>query len=167
MSLKKIVKAPNAILRKSSKPVKNIDESVKNLIQDMLDTMYNASGIGLAAVQVGILSRIVVIDTSKDDNKKNPIVFINPKIINKSKKTVINEEGCLSIPGYYGEVERHDTCKIQYEDISGLKKTIDADGILSRCIQHEIDHCNGVLFIDHLSKLKRDIIEKKLKKNTK
>ena len=146
MSLKKIVKAPNAILRKSSKPVKNIDESVKNLIQDMLDTMYNASGIGLAAVQVGILSRIVVIDTSKDDNKKNPIVFINPKIINKSKKTVINEEGCLSIPGYYGEVERHDTCKIQYEDISGLKKTIDADGILSRCIQHEIDHCNGVLF---------------------
>ena len=127
MSLKKIVKAPNAILRKSSKPVKNIDESVKNLIQDMLDTMYNASGIGLAAVQVGILSRIVVIDTSKDDNKKNPIVFINPKIINKSKKTVINEEGCLSIPGYYGEVERHDTCKIQYEDISGLKKTIDAD----------------------------------------
>ena len=115
MSLKNIVTEPDPILRKKSSPLENVNDSTRKLLDDMLQTMYAAPGIGLAAVQVGILSRIVVIDSSKDDNKKNPIVFINPKIINKSKKTVINEEGCLSIPGYYGEVERHDTCKIQYE----------------------------------------------------
>ena len=133
----------------------------------MLETMYAAPGIGLAAVQVGILKRVIVIDMSKDKEKKNPFFFINPEIISKSKNTSTYEEGCLSLPGYFAEIERPAECQVKYIDYYGKKKEIKATGLLSTCIQHEIDHLNGVLFIDYLSKLKRDMIVKKLIKQKK
>ena len=133
----------------------------------MLETMYAAPGIGLAAVQVGILKRLIVIDISKDKEKKNPIFLINPEIIFKSKKTSIYEEGCLSLPGYFAEIERPEECHIKYIDYDGKKKEMKANGLLATCIQHEIDHLNGKLFIDYLSKLKKDMIIKKLVKHKK
>ena len=133
----------------------------------MLETMYSAPGIGLAAVQVGILKRAIVIDVSRDKEKKNPFFLINPEIIYKSKNTSIHEEGCLSLPGYFAEIERPAECQVKYIDYHGEKKEIKASGLLSTCIQHEIDHLNGVLFIDYLSKLKRDMIVKKLVKQKK
>ena len=133
----------------------------------MLETMYSAPGIGLAAVQVGILKRAIVIDVSRDKEKKNPFFLINPEIIYKSKNTSIHEEGCLSLPGYFAEIERPAECRVKYIDYHGKKKEIKASGLLSTCIQHEIDHLNGVLFIDYLSKLKRDMIVKKLVKQKK
>ena len=133
----------------------------------MLETMYSAPGIGLAAVQVGILKRLIVIDVSKDKEKKNPFFLINPEIISKSKNTSTYEEGCLSLPGYFAEIERPAECQVKYIDYFGKKKEIKATGLLSTCIQHEIDHLNGVLFIDYLSKLKRDMIIKKLIKQKK
>ena len=137
------------------------------LLDDMLETMYAAPGIGLAAVQVGILKRLIVIDISKDKEKKNPIFLINPEIIFKSKKTSIYEEGCLSLPGYFAEIERPEECHIKYIDYDGKKKEMKANGLLATCIQHEIDHLNGKLFIDYLSKLKKDMIIKKLVKHKK
>ncbi len=131
----------------------------------MLETMYTAPGIGLAAVQVGVLKRLIVVDISKEGEKKNPIFLINPKIVWKSDTLVNNEEWCLSLPGYYGNVDRYESCKIEYLDIEGKLNNINVSGLLSRCIQHEIDHCNGVLFLDHLSQLKREIIQKKIQKN--
>ena len=136
-------------------------------MDDMLETMYSAPGIGLAAVQVGILKRLIVIDISKEDEKKNPIFFVNPEIIYQSNKTSTYEEGCLSLPGFYAEVERPTECHINYLDYNGKRKKLEADGLLATCIQHEVDHLNGVLFIDHISKLKRDMIIKKLRKNKK
>ena len=133
----------------------------------MLETMYAAPGIGLAAVQIGILKRLIVIDISKDQEKKNPLFLINPEIIFKSKKTSIHEEGCLSLPGHFAEIERPAECEINFIDYNGKKKEIKADGLLSTCIQHEIDHLDGVLFIDYLSKLKKDMIIKKLVKHKK
>ena len=167
MSQRKIVIEPNPILRKKSEILEKVDDELRGLLDDMLETMYSAPGIGLAAVQVGILKRAIVIDVSKDKEKKNPFFLINPEIISKSKNTSTYEEGCLSLPGYFAEIERPAECQVKYIDYFGKKKEIKATGLLSTCIQHEIDHLNGVLFIDYLSKLKRDMIVKKLIKQKK
>ena len=167
MSQRKIVIEPDPILRKKSEILEKVDDELRGLLDDMLATMYSAPGIGLAAVQVGILKRAIVIDVSKDKEKKNPFFLINPEIISKSKNTSTYEEGCLSLPGYFAEIERPAECQIKYIDYFGKKKEIKATGLLSTCIQHEIDHLNGVLFIDYLSKLKRDMIVKKLIKQKK
>tara|TARA_B100000700_G_scaffold110238_1_gene124251 strand:+ start:620 stop:1144 length:525 start_codon:yes stop_codon:yes gene_type:complete len=167
MSQKKIVIEPDPILRKESEPVEKVDDQLRRLLDDMLETMYAAPGIGLAAVQVGILKRLIVIDISKDKEKKEPLFLINPKIISKSKQTSIYEEGCLSLPGHFAEIERPAECQINFIDYNGKKKEIKANGLLSTCIQHEVDHLNGVLFIDYLSKLKKDMIIKKLVKHKK
>ena len=167
MSQRKIVIEPDPILRKKSEILEKVDDELRGLLDDMLETMYSAPGIGLAAVQVGILKRLIVIDVSKDKEKKNPFFLINPEIISKSKNTSTYEEGCLSLPGYFAEIERPAECQVKYIDYFGKKKEIKATGLLSTCIQHEIDHLNGVLFIDYLSKLKRDMIVKKLIKQKK
>jgi peptide deformylase len=166
MVKKQILKIPDPLLRKVSEPVTSINKEVKHLMDDMLETMYAAPGIGLAAVQVGLLKRIIVIDISKEE-KKNPLFLINPKIIFRSKKMSIYEEGCLSIPGHFAEIERPAECHIDYIDYNGKKKFLKANGILSTCIQHEVDHLDGKLFIDYLSKLKKGIIIKKLLKHKK
>jgi len=167
MSQRKIVIEPDPILRKKSENLETVDDQLRGLLDDMLETMYSAPGIGLAAVQVGILKRAIVIDVSRDKEKKNPFFLINPEIIYKSKNTSIHEEGCLSLPGYFAEIERPAECQVKYIDYHGEKKEIKASGLLSTCIQHEIDHLDGVLFIDYLSKLKRDMIVKKLVKQKK
>ena len=167
MSFKKILIEPDPILRKKSIPLEQVDDSVKKLMDDMLATMYQAPGIGLAAIQVGILKRIVVIDISKEKEKKDPLFLVNPQIINRSKETSIYEEGCLSLPGQFAEIERPSDCLIKYVDYNGKEKELQASGLLATCIQHEVDHLNGILFIDYLSKLKKDMIIKKLIKNKK
>ncbi len=167
MSQRNIVIEPDPILRKKSETLEKVDNELRVLLDDMLETMYAAPGIGLAAVQIGILKRLIVIDISKDKEKKNPLFLINPEIISRSKKTSIYEEGCLSLPGYFAEIERPAECQIKFIDYNGKKKELRADGLLSTCIQHEIDHLNGILFIDYLSKLKRDMIIKKLVKHKK
>ena len=167
MSQRKIVIEPDPILRKESEPIEKVDNDLRKLLDDMLETMYAAPGIGLAAVQVGILKRLIVIDISKDKEKKNPLFLINPEIVSKSKNTSIHEEGCLSLPGHFAEIERPAECHINFLDYNGKKKEISAKGLLSTCIQHEVDHLNGVLFIDYLSKLKKDMIIKKLVKHKK
>ncbi len=165
--LRKILTEPDSILRKKSEPLEQVDSDTKKLMDDMLETMYAAPGIGLAAVQVGILKRLVVIDISKDEEKKKPIFLINPKIIHQSKKTSVHEEGCLSLPGQFAEIERPAECLIKYIDYNGKEKELKSDGLLATCIQHEVDHLNGILFIDYLSKLKKDMIIKKLVKQKK
>jgi len=167
MSQKKIVIEPDPILRKKSESLEKVDDEIRELLDDMLETMYAAPGIGLAAVQVGILKRLIVIDISKDKEKKNPLFLINPEIVSKSKNTSIYEEGCLSLPGHFAEIERPAECQINFLDYNGKKKVISAKGLLSTCIQHELDHLNGILFIDYLSKLKKDMIIKKLVKHKK
>ncbi len=167
MPLRNIVIEPDPILRKKSENLEKVDDELKKLLDEMLETMYAAPGIGLAAVQIGILKRLIVIDISKENEKKNPLFLINPKIISKSESTSIYEEGCLSLPGHFAEIERPAECKIKYLDYNGKEKEMTAKGLLSTCIQHEIDHLNGVLFIDYLSKLKKDMIVKKLIKHKK
>ena len=167
MSRRNIVIEPDPILRKKSVILEKVDDELRILLDDMLETMYSAPGIGLAAVQIGILKRLIVIDISKDKEKKNPIFLINPEIISKSKNTSIYEEGCLSLPGHFAEIERPEECQIRYIDYDGKKKEMKANGLLATCIQHEIDHLNGILFIDYLSKLKKDMIVKKLVKQKK
>ena len=167
MSKRKIVIEPDPILRKKSENLEKVDNDLKKLMDDMLETMYAAPGIGLAAVQIGILKRLIVIDISKDNEKKNPLFLINPEITFKSKNTSSYEEGCLSLPGQFAEIERPAECHLNYIDYNGKKKKLKADGLLATCIQHEIDHLNGVLFIDYLSKLKKDMIIKKLVKHKK
>ena len=167
MHTRKIIIEPDPILRKKSESLEQVDNELRKLMDDMLKTMYAAPGIGLAAVQVGILKRLIVIDVSKDDNKKAPLFLVNPQIIYKSKNTSIHEEGCLSLPGHFAEIERPSECHIDYLDYNGEKKNLKADGLLSTCIQHEIDHLDGVLFVDYLSKLKKDMIIKKLVKHKK
>ncbi len=164
---RKIIVEPDPILRKKSEPLELVNDDTKKLLDDMLKTMYAAPGIGLAAVQIGILKRIIVIDISKKEDEKKPIFLINPEIIFQSKKTSLFEEGCLSIPGHFAEIERPANCKVKYIDYEGKQAELNAEGLLSTCIQHEIDHLNGVLFIDYLSKLKKDMIIKKLKKQKK
>jgi len=167
MPKKKIVIEPDPILRKKSETLEKVDDELRTLLDDMLETMYTAPGIGLAAVQVGVLKRLIVIDVSKDKDKKKPLFLINPEIISKSKKTSIYEEGCLSLPGHFAEIERPAECQIKFIDYHGKEKELKANGILATCIQHEIDHLNGILFIDYLSKLKKDMIVKKLVKHKK
>jgi len=167
MSKKKILTVPDVMLRKVSAPVITVDKEIKKLMDDMLETMYAAPGIGLAAVQVGVLKRVIVIDLSKEDEKKTPLFIVNPEIIFKSNDLVSYEEGCLSIPNQFAEVKRPSSCKISFLDYNGKKKEMHAEGLLATCIQHEIDHLNGILFIDHLSKLKKDLILKKTKKQKK
>ena len=168
MSKRKIIIEPDPILRKVSEPLEKVDNELRKLMDDMLETMYSAPGIGLAAVQIGILKRLIVIDIPKgEEKKKNPLFLINPIITSRSKDTSIYEEGCLSIPGHFAEIERPAQCHINFLDYGGNQKQLKADGLLSTCIQHEIDHLDGKLFIDYLSKLKKDMIIKKLVKQKK
>ena len=167
MTQRKIIIEPDTILRKKSATLEKVDNELRELMDDMLETMYAAPGIGLAGVQIGILKRLIVIDVSKEKEKKSPLFLVNPKIISKSDNTSVYEEGCLSLPGYFAEIERPSECQIEYIDYNGKKKKMKANGLLATCIQHEVDHLNGILFIDYLSKLKRDMIIKKLVKNKK
>ena len=167
MSKRNIVIEPDPILRKKSEPLEEVNNDLRKLMDEMLETMYEAPGIGLAAVQVGILKRLIVIDVSKDKEKKDPLFIINPEITFKSNNKSTYEEGCLSLPGHFAEVERPAECHLNFVDYNGNKKNIKANGLLATCIQHEIDHLDGILFIDHISKLKRDMIIKKLKKSKK
>ncbi len=167
MSIKDIITVPNEMLKKISDPIEKVGVNEKKLINDLFETIYNSKGIGLAAVQVGILKRILVIDVSAKDEKKEPLSFINPIIKSVSDETSIYEEGCLSIPDTFIEIERPKICEVEYIDINGEKKNLKCDGLLSTCLQHEINHLDGKLIIDHLSKLKKDIIIKKISKSQK
>ncbi len=164
MSIRKILTEPNPILRQISKPVEKVGIEEQKLMDDMLDTMYAAKGIGLAAIQIGVQKRIIVMDLSKESEKKEPRYFVNPVIKNKSEKISTYEEGCLSVVSIFAEVDRPSTCEVEYLDYNGNKKILKADGLLATCIQHEMDHLEGILFIDHLSKLKKSMIIKKLSK---
>ena len=144
-----------------------VDNNIQKLMDDMLETMYAAPGIGLAAIQVGIPKRVIVLDISRKDGPRDPIFFVNPEIIEKSENNSIYEEGCLSVPGQFAEISRPDKCYIKYLDYYGQKKEIKAEGMLATCIQHEMDHLEGILFIDYLSKLKKSMIIKKLSKQKK
>ena len=167
MSIKDIITVPSETLKKISDPIEKVGINEKKLINDLFDTMYYSKGIGLAAVQVGILKRILVIDVSTKEEKKAPLSFINPIIKNVSNETSVYEEGCLSIPDTFIEIERPKVCEVEYIDINGKVKNLKCNGLLSTCIQHEINHLDGKLIIDHLSKLKRDLIVKKISKSKK
>ena len=167
MALRDIVLLPDKRLRQTSEPVKAVDAELRALVDDMFETMYKAPGVGLAAIQIGVPRRIVTVDTAKKDEEKNPQVFLNPEILWTSEEKGTYEEGCLSIPEYYEEVERPVAIKVRYMDLDGKTQEIDADGFLATVLQHEIDHTNGVLFIDHISKLKRDRVIKKFAKAAK
>ena len=167
MTIRKILTEPNQILRQVSLPVEKVDDEERKLMDDMLETMYSARGIGLAAIQIGIPKRIIVMDLSKENEKKEPRYFINPIIKNKNKKLTTYEEGCLSVPGQFAEIDRPSECEVEYLDYDGEKKFLNASGLLATCIQHELDHCEGKLFIDYLSKLKKSMIIKKLSKQKK
>jgi len=165
MSVKKILTEPNKLLRQVSMPVEKVGDQERQLMDDMLDTMYSANGIGLAAIQIGVPKRIIVMDLSKDENKKEPMYFVNPVIKNKNLEKAKYEEGCLSVPNQFAEIERPNGCEVEYLDYNGKKKILKADGLLATCIQHEMDHLEGILFIDYLSKLKKSMIIKKLSKS--
>lgn len=167
MTIKPLIILPDPILRQVSTKVEQVDGDIKTLSEDMLETMYDAPGIGLAAIQVGISKRMLVIDLAKEGEDKAPQVFINPEILASSDERSVYEEGCLSIPDYYAEVERPARITVKYIDLSGKEQTIETDGLLATCLQHEIDHLNGVLFIDHISRLKRDMVIKKFTKAAK
>lgn len=164
MTIKPLIILPDPILRQVSKPVEHVDSEISRLAEDMLETMYDAPGIGLAAIQIGVPRRMLVIDVSREDEDKKPMVFINPQVVASSDERSVYEEGCLSIPDYYAEVERPATVTVSYIDREGKQQTVEADGLLATCLQHEIDHLNGVLFIDHISRLKRDMVIKKFTK---
>ena len=167
MAVRDILIIPDKRLRLKSEPVKAVDKKLRALIEDMFETMYAAPGIGLAAIQIGVARRVVTMDLAKKDEPKQPQVFINPEVTWVSDEKAIYEEGCLSIPEYYEEVERPKSVKVKYFDLDLEPQEIEADGLLATCLQHEIDHTNGVLFIDHISKLKRDMVVKKFKKAAK
>ena len=183
MTIRKILTEPNKILREKSLRVANVDKNIQRLMDDMLETLYAAPGIGLAAIQVGIAKKVIVMDISrsrndigrdKDDINKNenkktkkPLYFVNPEIIWKSEDKFTYEEGCLSVPNQFAEIDRPKQCHVRHLDYNGQPQELKADGLLSTCIQHEIDHLEGILFIDHLSKLKKEMIIKKLSKQTK
>ena len=164
MSVKTILVEPDIILRQKSQPVNTVGRDEQNLMNDMFDTMYAANGIGLAAIQIGVPQRIIVMDISRDKENKNPMYFVNPVIKNKDLEKSIYEEGCLSVPNQFAEIERSCKCEVEYLDYNGKKEILKAEGLLATCIQHEIDHLEGILFIDYLSKLKRSMIVKKLSK---
>jgi peptide deformylase len=167
MAIRPIIFLPDKQLRLVSEPVARIDKGVKTLVSDMFETMYDAPGVGLAAIQVGVPKRIVTIDATRGDDPKNPIAMINPEIVWESEETTAHEEGCLSIPEYLDMVIRPERVRVRFLDLDGKQQEIDADGLLARVVQHEVDHINGVLFIDHLSKLKRDRVVKKYTKAAK
>ena len=167
MALRQILIEPNEILRQKSLPVESVDKDIKILMDDMLETMYAAPGIGLAAIQVGVPKRIIVLDIEQKERKKSPLFFVNPEIISKSENLTTYEEGCLSVPGQFAEINRPENCHVKYLDYHGNKKEINAKGMLATCLQHEIDHLEGILFIDYLSKLKKIMIVKKLLKQKK
>ena len=164
MTIRTIITEPNKLLRQISKSVDSVRKKEQELMDDMLETMYKANGIGLAAIQVGIPKRIIVMDISKEENKKEPRYFVNPVIKNKDPIKATYEEGCLSVPNQFAEIDRPSRCDVEYLDYYGKKKLLKAEGLLATCIQHEMDHLEGILFIDYLSKLKRSIITKKLSK---
>ena len=164
MAVKTIIIEPNKLLRQISKPVDKVTKKEQKLMDDMLDTMYAANGIGLAAIQIGIPKRIIVMDISKEEEKKDPRYFVNPVIKNKDPIKNTHEEGCLSVPEQFAEIDRPRKCEVEYLDYNGKKQLLKADGLLSTCIQHEMDHLEGILFIDYLSKLKKSMIVKKLSK---
>jgi peptide deformylase len=167
MALRDIIILPDKRLRQVSDPVKTVDAEVRKLVDDMFETMYDAPGVGLAAIQVGVARRVITVDTAKKDEPKQPQVFINPEVVWSSQEKNTYEEGCLSIPEYYEEVERPAQVKVRYTDLDGKTHEVEADGLLATVLQHEIDHTNGVLFIDHISKLKRDRVIKKFAKAAK
>jgi len=168
MAVKPLVILPDPLLRQTSAPIGEITEEIRALASDMLETMYDAPGIGLAAIQIGVPKRLVVIDLAKPpDEERKPIVLVNPEITWASDEKRTYEEGCLSIPEYYEEVERPDRIKYRYRNLDGETMEAEADGVMATCVQHEIDHLNGVLFIDYLSKLKRDRVIKKFQKAAK
>ena len=167
MTIRKILTEPDPFLRQKSRKIDVVDDSTRSLMDDMLETMYNAPGIGLAAIQVGVPKRVIVIDLSRDEEKKNPLYFVNPEIITNSNVNAAYEEGCLSVPGQFAEINRPNKCKVKYLDYQGNEKILDTEGLLSTCIQHEMDHLEGILFIDYLSKLKKSMIIKKLSKQKK
>lgn len=164
MAIREILTAPDPRLRQASAPVEVVDDAVRALMDDMLETMYEAKGIGLAAIQIGVPKRIIVMDLAGEDEERKPVFFVNPEILDPSDETSLYQEGCLSVPEFYEEVERPARCRIRFLDYKGDNQTIDAEGLLATCIQHEMDHLNGVLFIDRISRLKRDRIIRKLKK---
>ena len=164
MSIKPLIILPDPVLRQVSKPVERVDAPLRKLADDMLATMYDAPGIGLAAIQIGEPLRMLVIDLAKEGETPEPHVFINPEVLESSDQRSVYEEGCLSIPDYYAEVERPAAVRVKYLDRDGKLQEIEAEGLMATCLQHEIDHLNGVLFIDHISKLKRDMVVKKFKK---
>ena len=164
MTIKTILIEPNKILRQVSLPVKNVGKEEQRIMDDMLETMYHAKGIGLAAIQIGIPKRIIVMDIGKDKENQKPMYFVNPIINNKNSNFSTYEEGCLSVPNQFAEVDRPNSCEVEYLDYDGSKKKLLASGLLATCIQHEIDHLEGILFIDYLSKLKKSMIIKKLSK---
>ena len=164
MALKKILTEPNKLLRQISQPVEQVGELEKELMNDMLETMYAANGIGLAAIQIGVPKSDIVMDLSKEENKKLTMYFVNPVITKKNNEKVTYEEGCLSVPNQFAEIDRPSKCEVEYLDYNGNKQNLQAEGLLATCIQHEIDHLEGILFIDYLSKLKKAIIVKKLSK---
>ena len=151
---------PDPFLRQKSENVEEVNDDIRTLMDDMLDTMYDAPGIGLAAIQIGIPKRVIVIDLSKNEEEKTPMYFVNPEILNKSKEDASYEEGCLSVPGQFAEISRPDKCKVKFLDYNGEEQILEAEGLLATCIQHEMDHLEGILFIDYLSKLKKNMIIK-------
>ena len=163
MTIRKILTEPDPFLRQISQNVEKVDDEIRKLMDDMLETMYAAPGIGLAAIQVGVPKNVIVIDLSKEEKK--PLYFVNPEIIIRSKNNSTYEEGCLSVPGQFAEVDRPNQCHVSYLDYNGKKKELKAEGLLATCIQHEMDHLKGILFIDYLSKLKKSMIIKKLSKS--
>ena len=167
MALREIIVLPDKRLRLVSDPVKTVDAELRALVDDMFETMYEAPGVGLAAIQVGVPRRVITADTAKKDEPKQPQVFINPEIVWSSEEKTTYEEGCLSIPEYYEEVERPARVKVRYTDLAGKTHEVEANGMLATVLQHEIDHLNGVLFIDHISKLKRDRVVKQFPKAAK
>ena len=164
MAVKTILTEPNKLLRQISTSVKEVGKEERQLMDDMLDTMYAANGIGLAAIQIGVPKRIIVMDLSKDENKKEPRYFVNPVIKKSDSLKSTYEEGCLSVPNQFAEIDRPRKCEVEYLDYNGEKKLLVAEGLLATCIQHEMDHLEGILFIDYLSKLKKSLIIKKLSK---
>ena len=164
MAIRTIITEPNKLLRQVSKPVNKVGKEEQKLMKDMLETMYAANGIGLAAIQVGIPKRIIVMDICKEENKKEPRYFVNPIIKNKDPLKATYEEGCLSVPNQFADIDRPSKCEVEYLDYNGQKQLLKAEGLLATCIQHEMDHLEGILFIDYLSKLKKSIIVKKLSK---
>ena len=164
MAIRPILTAPDPFLRQISKPVDRVDDALRVLMDDMLETMYDAPGIGLAAIQVGVPVRVIVMDLAGEGEAPEPRYFVNPEILDPSEDMSVYQEGCLSVPEFFDEVERPARCRVRYLDYHGAEQVLEAEGLLATCIQHEMDHLEGVLFIDHLSRLKRDRVLKKLKK---